>query len=514
MEQALFVGTLRGRDGTGMFAVPKQAGKADDALEDQTAGWAKGTAIGPSFIKDKVAQPILESMSGYMAVIGHNRSATLGSVSVENTHPFVDGPITLVHNGTLAGHSELPGDGSEREFDVDSHAIAHALANDTVDNVISQLDGAFALVWHDSRDASVNIIRNYRRPLHFGVTYGNDTVYIASEVDMLRWLASRLNISIKTYIQPDAGHLFTWRANAKNMTPVVRKLDLYIPKFTNNTGYHGWGECAGYSEREENRWQRSGSGRPAHVVGPAQPALALPAPTKVATKVAPQGRNVPPKGLSECIYETLEQESLCPDDLMLFVPNKVIHSAPDKKGRVGVVRGTVGGAAIPAVVYGVPAKEIDLTRIQAWEVSPVSARKLDCDEVEIICQVINFNASPHTFVPDYGFTEEALQIYEGIEPDAIEGDDDCCDVSPKGEVDEAARLVERTELSVVGPHRQMISKQRWMELTEDGCCMCANPIPLTDAPNIQWVVYGELVPICVTCVEEGGHAKSQARMCV
>src|SRR5574343_169279 len=41
-------------------------------------------------------------LSTLRAVIGHNRSATVGKSSTANSHPFQEGPITLVHNGTLA----------------------------------------------------------------------------------------------------------------------------------------------------------------------------------------------------------------------------------------------------------------------------------------------------------------------------------------------------------------------------------------------------------------------------
>lgn len=41
------------------------------------------------------------------AVIGHVRQASVGSLSLENTHPFVHGRWIFAHNGTLTGFDQL-----------------------------------------------------------------------------------------------------------------------------------------------------------------------------------------------------------------------------------------------------------------------------------------------------------------------------------------------------------------------------------------------------------------------
>lgn len=40
-------------------------------------------------------------------VLAHVRRATVGLPKIENTHPFVDGPWTFIHNGTIPGFDRL-----------------------------------------------------------------------------------------------------------------------------------------------------------------------------------------------------------------------------------------------------------------------------------------------------------------------------------------------------------------------------------------------------------------------
>jgi len=54
------------------------------------------------------------------------------------------------------------------------------------------LDGAFSLVWHDTRNNTLNFARNDERPLC--LAYAHGIVYWASEELMLRWLLDRNKI--------------------------------------------------------------------------------------------------------------------------------------------------------------------------------------------------------------------------------------------------------------------------------------------------------------------------------
>lgn len=174
----LFIDSLRGMDSTGCFLVEN----------DGTLSWNKEAVPSPEFCRKKEHQDMLKQ--GFLrgrALVGHNRAATRGVVNDENAHPFtVDDRITLVHNGTLYGdHRKLA------DVDVDSHAIAHVIheSGDDVEAAIQKINGAFALIWHDFQNNTLNFLRNNARPLHWVETTSG---YLwASEANMLEWILSR-----------------------------------------------------------------------------------------------------------------------------------------------------------------------------------------------------------------------------------------------------------------------------------------------------------------------------------
>lgn len=521
IEQALFVGTLRGKDGTGMFAVQKPEWRRQgEPFVEQEAHWIRAPSIGPEFLADKRVKGLLARMSDYMAVIGHNRAATLGSAVMENTHPFVEGPITLVHNGTLSNHDDLPKSGEGVGFNVDSHAIAHALATESADKVVAQLDGAFALVWHDARDGSLNIIRNSRRPIHLGVLNDNETILIASEVEMLRWLAFRNSLPIKTCIQPDPGVLFTWQADAKNCTPTTRRLRMHIPTYNYNQrrqqhyggGYGGYSEYGQYAE-----WASIGKKQTAPTAGSsAESANRATLPVlKADNKVHEPVRKVYSGGNPAPMIEALADEALSTDDTMLFT-TMAIDTVSLKGGRmVGRITGTVGAGQVSASVYNVPIGKVIPGKEQHWIVSPIGVRAWGTGETEVICHVVSYGVDPATFVPDYEYSDDAYFLYEGIEQDdAIAGE-----VEDDVEEDEATTLVDALgkctpiPLCHTGPYGAKVSARRFIELTQGGCTMCSRPIPLVDSEEILWSTYAGLpAPVCVQCVEEGDYAKAASRV--
>ena len=228
----LFIDQLRGMDSTGMFLVSnsgelelaKEASHATDFLLRKEPGELLGKAFRCG-----------------AALVGHNRSATKGSITDENAHPFVvDDRITLVHNGTLWGdHTKLA------DTKVDSHAIAHVIheSGDDVEAALSKINGAFALIWHDFKNRTVNFVRNSQRPLHW-VETTSGWVW-ASEANMIEWVLARhtmkamgdislLPVNCLCFFTQENG---SWSINTKDLK-LTPPITAYVPTYYNPAAHH------------------------------------------------------------------------------------------------------------------------------------------------------------------------------------------------------------------------------------------------------------------------------------
>lgn len=121
------------------------------------------------------------------AIIGHNRSATIGAISRDNAHPFRKGDLVGVHNGTIRSLSPTVGGGT------DSEKLYELMSEKGPKEALNSLDsGAYALVWFDSKQNKMFMIRNGERPLFYMHTkHKPGTVYFASERAFLAYIDSR-----------------------------------------------------------------------------------------------------------------------------------------------------------------------------------------------------------------------------------------------------------------------------------------------------------------------------------
>lgn len=167
--------SVRGDDSTGVFGVyrNKQARTVKVAAEPHLL-----------FRCEEWKDFRTKAINSMTMLVGHNRSATRGAVNSDNAHPFAEGKIVLVHNGTLHNHKDF-----NKEVEVDSHAIAHALNEKPVEEVIKGVDGAFTFVWYDREKQKLFMIRNSERPLAY-IDTGSQILF-ASEAPMLEWLVNR-----------------------------------------------------------------------------------------------------------------------------------------------------------------------------------------------------------------------------------------------------------------------------------------------------------------------------------
>ena len=171
MQVLIHLCELRGEDSTGFFSVPKSGAEASITK-----------VVGPSRnLFDTTAWEKLQ-MSTKRVVIGHGRKATVGGISKKTAHPFNYQSITGVHNGTLKNWRHLPGDSE----DTDSMTLFENFARVGVRETIEATEGAYALIWWDETDETLNILRNNERPLYYCFTDDYKRIFWASEPWMLQ----------------------------------------------------------------------------------------------------------------------------------------------------------------------------------------------------------------------------------------------------------------------------------------------------------------------------------------
>lgn len=210
LRYALMLDTLRGADSTGVITLRNKFTVKN--FKSITSGYRFATSEG---FKDKVP-------NGW-ATIGHNRSATIGDISVDNAHPFQFGPVSMVHNGTLR-HDGSNFKTYDRSFEVDSMQIAYAMSKVPVKKakeVLEQIDGDFCVVWTDTRDKSINMARNNTRPMHLAFNYARSLLFFMSDGDHLGVLLkgfANTSASCGTIYKLDAMQHLKWKKG--NIRPI------------------------------------------------------------------------------------------------------------------------------------------------------------------------------------------------------------------------------------------------------------------------------------------------------
>jgi hypothetical protein len=466
---ALLAGVVRGDDGTGAFFVPHDG--------EGSADWAKQGSHASDFLACDKAQERLgygKNFDRYRAVIGHNRSATVGKVSTENAHPFQEGPITLVHNGTLHNTIDLPkGRTDLKGVDVDSHIITHNLATHDAEEVISKLDGAFTLIWHDARDQSVNIVRNDKRPIHIMQVGCEKTLLIASEAEMLSWLVARSSFRAGPIYYPEPGQWLKF-TKEHGIVPAVKKVSLYAPKYGGYYGksrgyYGGYGGYGDYWEDDTDHPWYNGRGR---AYSPAESGATGDSKGKAATSET--GATTRPQvKLPIKARKLLDTVALMPEDKLRF--HVVGIQRVLGTGYANVI-GRLVDLNRPGIIHGMKLLDTENALGQTWTVHPIVPKVLSgtggSRNELLVCNLLTKRVT---------FTTEPLPSSTSSR-----------DVPTDDDVD-----YDYTDVPFMDMQGTLITYAEWLEKVSCGCKYCREVPDPEFADDMAWDPSGE--PICADC---------------
>lgn len=245
-QELLYLDAVRGWDSTGVFNVKP----------DGSTRMFKQASVPTEFLQRTQAQRVL-SETGIMALVGHNRAATKGLVNDDNAHPFQHDAIIGVHNGTLRTTHQLP---NSAKFVVDSDNLYYAMSQEGIDTLIPKVNGAYALVWHDAREAgAVYVLRNSERPLWYAHSKDKATCFIASEYPMIGMATDNTRAKVELATDPKGYKFFNfktmtlYRIGADAVVEEVRTLTEYTPPVTTYNSRSDYGDYYNPYTRQNNR---------------------------------------------------------------------------------------------------------------------------------------------------------------------------------------------------------------------------------------------------------------------
>lgn len=233
-KDMLMVCQVRGRDSTGAFKV----GGGNKAVVVKRVGT-------PEILLDSMAFDRNIDTNDAKVLVGHCRAKTVGEASVANAHPFSHNGLTGVHNGTLRW---IYGKERKEDFGTDSEWLYWHASEYGMEETISDLDAddAWALVWWNEKDNTLNFLRNDKRPLWF--TYSKDMKVMlwASEIWMFGAFHRRHELwdggeKGQVYVQLPVNEMVTYSVNgygreAKDVFTINRIKKITGREVRRNTG--------------------------------------------------------------------------------------------------------------------------------------------------------------------------------------------------------------------------------------------------------------------------------------
>lgn len=187
MQSLLLLDYFRGTDSTGLASV-------------SNAGVVKIAKLATDPITLFQFQKFKDALNGNASklFLGHNRASTSGVTNNLNAHPYQYGHITGVQNGTLEykDKTHLENELGDK-YEVDSQALFASIdkfgVKETIEGIhegFSGDRGAWALVWYNKQEDTINFLRNRHRPLWFAWSADFKQLFFASRWEMIHCATS------------------------------------------------------------------------------------------------------------------------------------------------------------------------------------------------------------------------------------------------------------------------------------------------------------------------------------
>ena len=528
MRQALIADTLRGEDSTGIFTVLRNPNKKKESVS-----WYKAVMDGYSFVASKDYDEFLgfNEVGSLMCAVGHNRAATIGGVSMDTAHPFQEGPITLVHNGTLQSTSTLPQDQTETGAHNDSHTVAKnlaAVAPDKAHEIVGRLDGAYALVWYDERTESLSIVRNNARPMSLGYSPQTQTIYFASEPHMLRWLDMRINLGINKIYGLKSHKLMTFTKGTSIVTPTVQ--NIVDQAYRHRVGHHHHYHQTGYSGK---------------VHGSSNAVVTLPTPQRQApaTPFKRFDQQIAPVSRWPKMSTGLQEMLLNDFDLLPETPIDVIPYArePYVTGRYGTTRWIVYGKVCAYENEKIHGIDVVMPNVmdhsfvcndppgmsRMWTCLPIAPGRMKGNNKYLMCDFVR----PVSVSGEIKPAREIIKLSIGNRRGNVDSTIMLTPIStaikamtkerqeritssgkePVGKLDynDEDNPTMGSGNMMKGPGGAYVPFNMWIELTKDGCANCTTPLGSDEEMEIMWTTSdtGRQDPLCADCQLDQGFSQ-------
>lgn len=214
MKQLLIYDVVRGKDSTGIATVGKR---------DNTVVVAKQLGNPFELFEHHTFRKAVDTRTNRV-MIGHNRFATSGDVTRANAHPFEFDTLVGVHNGTLHNKYQLA---DAARFKVDSENLYHHIEQHGLEEAISITRGAWALVWWNKVEGTLNFLRNKERPLYYTADEAGKQFFWASEEWMLEVALGRNDVKYKPIqsFDEDIHYCVEIEEGGKIGKPILRKVE-------------------------------------------------------------------------------------------------------------------------------------------------------------------------------------------------------------------------------------------------------------------------------------------------